>query len=281
MRALVVGASGFLGSQVCAALRAAGWQVVPVSRRGEVSLDVAGCSPAELRALLRAWRPDAVVNCAGLLWSRDLDPAALTAVNAELPAKLAAVAGGRRVVQLGSIYEYGNLPILEESTTEEPVTPYAVSKLAGSRAVLERGGTVLRVATAVGSRMPVQSFLGGLAARLRSAPPGEFTVPVAAGERDFMHAGDVGAAVLAALRAPGAGLFNVASGRPVAPRRLVQMLVSVSAVDVRLNAVAAGTTQRGGTDRQLVRVEAAAAGLDWHPRRSLLDAVQELWRHPA
>ncbi|WP_212996105.1 NAD-dependent epimerase/dehydratase family protein [Winogradskya consettensis] len=277
MRALVVGGSGFLGRHVSAALRVAGWYVVPVSRSAEVPLDLAACSTADLRALLRSARPDAIVNCAGLLWSAVLDPAALTAVNAKLPARLAAVAGGRRLVQLGSIYEYGDQRILDESTQEQPATPYGISKLAGTRAVLDGGGTVLRLGTAIGAGLPARSFLGGLAQRLRNAPPGEFTVPVAPGERDFLHAGDVAAAVLAALGAPGTGLYNVASGEPVAPRRLVESLVRVSAAPVHLRTVPAATTARGGTDRQLIRIEAAATGLGWHPRRNLNDAVADVW----
>jgi nucleoside-diphosphate-sugar epimerase len=271
---LVLGASGFLGRHAAAALRARGWRVVPVSRRSRVSLDAAGCSTAGLRALLASWNPDAVVNAVGLLWGGRLDPAALAAVNAEFPARLAAACRGRRLVHLGSVYEYGDHSRVDESTVEEPGTPYARTKLAGSRAVLDAGGTVLRVTTAIGAGMPRDSFLGGLAARLTA---GVLDVPLAPGRRDFVHAADVGAAVHAAVSAPATGLFNVGGGRGVPPRHLVELLVRASGVPVTLAAVPAASAVRGGAADQAVSIAAARAGLGWRPRRTLDDAVRELW----
>jgi NDP-hexose 4-ketoreductase len=277
---LVLGASGFLGRHVAAGLRAAGWRVVAVSRNGEVPLDLVGCPAARLRALLARWRPEAVVNAVGLLWGGDLDPAALAATNADFPARLAESAGGGRLVHLGSVYEYGEQPpgaTVDESIVEAPVTAYARTKLAGSRAVLAAGGTVLRVTTAVGAGAPAGSFLGGLAARLAAGARGTLDVPLTAEPRDFIHVADVAGAVHAAVTAPVTGLFNVGGGRGVPPRRLVELLIRASGAPVTLAAAPAAATVRGGAGHQ-ISIAAARAALGWSPRHTLDDAVRELWR---
>jgi nucleoside-diphosphate-sugar epimerase len=278
---LVLGATGFLGRHACAALSAGGWLVVPVSRHGTVARDLVGSSTDELRALVREWRPEAVVNAVGLLWGRDLDPLALRATNAEFPARLAEVLRGTRLVHLGSVYEYGDQPpgsVIDERTAEHPATPYARSKLAGSLAVRAAGGTVLRVTTAIGAGAPRDSFLGGLAVRLADGMRGSLQVPLAPGARDFVHAGDVADAVVCAVRALRTGLYIVGGGRPVAPRQLVESLIRASGAPVTLTALPARDGVRGGVENQMISVTEALIGLGWRPRRSLDDAVRDLWK---
>ena len=115
-RALVLGASGFLGNPICQALAGAGAEVVGVARRPgpldgvhrRVELDLVAGGPQALAELLRAERPDVVVNAAGCVRG---DEAEMTRANVELVAHLLAAVSAAprpaRIVHLGSAAEYG------------------------------------------------------------------------------------------------------------------------------------------------------------------------------
>lgn len=64
MRALVIGATGTIGSAVADAFAAAGHEVVRASRKGEVQVDIS--DPGSIRSMYaRIGKVDAVVSCAG------------------------------------------------------------------------------------------------------------------------------------------------------------------------------------------------------------------------
>jgi NAD(P)-dependent dehydrogenase (short-subunit alcohol dehydrogenase family) len=65
MRALVVGATGTIGSAVADALAAAGHEVLRASRQGQISVDLT--DPASIRAMYaEVGRVGAVLSCAGM-----------------------------------------------------------------------------------------------------------------------------------------------------------------------------------------------------------------------
>ncbi|WP_198348195.1 NAD-dependent epimerase/dehydratase family protein [Plantactinospora sp. KBS50] len=72
---LVLGGHGFLGRHACAALAAAGDEVIAVSRRParlpdarSIALDLATTDQATLTGMLTAMRPRVVINAAGAVW---------------------------------------------------------------------------------------------------------------------------------------------------------------------------------------------------------------------
>lgn len=107
MKILVCGASGFIGSAVCARLEAAGHQVLRGVRRAERADELAidYCSatqPAAWQVCLRG--VDAVVNAVGII--REQGAASFEALHARAPAALFAAcaqAGVRRVVQVSAL----------------------------------------------------------------------------------------------------------------------------------------------------------------------------------
>ncbi|WP_370156246.1 SDR family oxidoreductase [Ferrovibrio sp.] len=137
MRVLVLGATGFIGRHVTAALLAAGHDVIAGGRRadearrrfpgiGTLDCDLArDTDPA-------VWRPrlagiGAVVNAAGLLRGRGIE-----AVHATGPAALfaaCAAAGVTRVIHISAI-----------SADAGAGTDYAASKLRGEQALRAQGG---------------------------------------------------------------------------------------------------------------------------------------------
>ncbi|MFB7102290.1 NAD-dependent epimerase/dehydratase family protein [Streptomyces hydrogenans] len=299
--ALVVGGAGFLGRHVAAALADGGFRVLTLGRTprpGALRADLAATAPGELAALLDRHRVDLVVNAAGAVWG-GLDEESVHRANVTLVrglvAAVAASARAPRLVQLGSGYEYGPTPEGEPVTEDapaRPTTPYGRTKLLATLTVLaaaEEGlidGVVLRVASALGPGAPAGSLFGALAERLRAVPPGgppaEIVLRPLVSRQDFVHVGDVGAAVLgAATAAPGAArLCNIGGGRAVPVRDLVRHLVGLSGAPARIVERDDGTGARGGgLDWQLLDTAAARAAWGWTPGRGPENALRDLWHH--
>lgn len=297
--ALVVGGTGYLGRAVCTALRDHGYDVVALGRR--VTRPPEGCdlrvadvlalSVPELTDFLDALEPRVVVNAAGALWN--VTEADMARSNHELVGRLVdALAAGRhraRLVQLGSVYEYGAQPggylLLNEKLTEHPTTQYARTKLAGTRTVVAAAAegrisaTVLRVSTVLGPLAPPGSLFGQIAEQLLRGT-GVLELPELAGERDFVDLRDVTQAVAAAARNSAAPpLINIAAGRLTSVRRLVDTLVKISGMHVTYRSRAAGTVRRDADiGSQYIDIRTARTALRWIPRHTAYEALTSLWR---
>lgn len=151
MRIAVVGASGFVGSEVAGVLREEGHDVDEVRAprvsatavRLGVNLDSAtvGGLEEQFRCL------DAVINCSGNPDASEQDASSLIAANAMSPAIVARAArnvGVRRLVHVSSVVVQGRRPQLDESGATEEFSTYARSKAEGERWVRrEFGGAVI------------------------------------------------------------------------------------------------------------------------------------------
>ena len=294
----VLGGTGFVGKAVSSVLAARGHEVVAIARTPRpvaegasfVPLDLAAAGSDELAAVLRAQGVGTVVNAAGGMWG--LTEEQMVDANVTLVARLLAAAealpGPVRVVQLGSVHEYGLAPLgksMTEAYPPEPVTPYGKLKLECSNLVLDaaaRGaadGVVLRVGNVVGAGQPGHSLLGVVAAKLleaRGRGGAELTFGALVSLRDFLSLTDAAEAVAAAVTAPDAAgqVVNIGTGRAHNARQLVSMLIEVSGVPATLTEAPAPGPE---TAWQQMDIEKAAALLGWTPRRSLADAVAELW----
>ena len=101
--ALLCGASGFIGRHIACALRAAGWQVRPASRRSVPAVDYTRATHAS------DWQPllqgaSAVINAVGVL--RDSRARPMQALHADAPCALfeaCAASGVRRVIHISAL----------------------------------------------------------------------------------------------------------------------------------------------------------------------------------
>lgn len=154
MTIAVVGASGFVGSAIVEHCRAAGVPVAGVSAprilaasgRGTVPTSAARWRASRGRAfeaLCLTLAPyDVVINAAGLARPDAPDDPVLFGANAVLPtvvAQAAASAGVRRLVHVSTAAVQGRMEPLDETSRLCPLSPYAVSKAEGERALLEGG----------------------------------------------------------------------------------------------------------------------------------------------
>lgn len=165
-RVLVLGADGFIGRWVARQLTSlsADLHLAVIARAPALPLfsqwDISGevhqhdlTDRDGLVTLLGSLRPALVVNAVGYgiapAEKRTENERLARLLNSELPGWLAqALAGvaapdwhGRRLVHVGSVFEYGNIGgHLPETATARPHGLYGITKLAGTMAVLEHCG---------------------------------------------------------------------------------------------------------------------------------------------
>ncbi|MEU8179528.1 NAD(P)-dependent oxidoreductase [Micromonospora sp. NPDC049044] len=301
-RVVVLGGTGFLGRPISRALADQGHTVVAVARTPKTigagvevrSLDLAAADIDEITAVLRDLDPDVVINAAGGMWG--LTEAQMLAVNVTLVERLLAAAGRLprrvRVLQMGSVHEYGLVPVdtsMPEQLTPAPVMPYGEFKLRCTEAVTAADrqglieGVTLRVGNVIGAGQPGHSLLGVVAGRLRDAQrAGErarLELAPLGSRRDFIGLSDVVAAVqLAATRPEAAGrVINIGRGVAASARDMVRLLIEVSEVPTDL--IEAEQTGPAETSWQRLDVGSAAAVLGWSPSDDLHTEMKQLWEH--
>lgn len=173
----VLGASGFVGSSVVASLQSRGVEVTPLSAPrllmsptsdGREVAAWAATAPETGQLAFAFSDIDVVINAAGLATPDASDTPALRGANALLPAvvyEAADRAGVTRVIHLSSAAVQGRRPVLDESITVAPFSPYSRSKALGERAALAaaRFGSselvILRATSVQGSGRPTTASL--------------------------------------------------------------------------------------------------------------------------
>jgi UDP-glucose 4-epimerase len=273
--ALVAGSHGFLGRWISAALETAGWTV---TRAGRPDQEIP--SP-EFDRLLADARPKLVVHCAGpasvpaSVEDPDSDRAASVGVTTQLVERLSALPSRPRLVFISSAAVYGeprDLPVGEDAPFA-PISPYGRHRVECEAAVRSGGlpAVTMRIFSAYGEGLRRQ-VLWDIAQRALAGGPVEL---LGTGEesRDFVHASDVGrAVVVAATGASFAGeAYNLASGIETRIADLAEMLVQALAVDER--PVFTGVGRSGDPMRWQADIGALRA-LGFEPQVPLAEGVE-------
>lgn len=261
LRALVTGASGFVGRYLVDALRASGADVIacggPHDGAGEfVRLDLADY--ASICAALEYAEPTVVFHLAAQTFVPDsfAAPAATYQTNAIGTALVAqavreyasAAAAMPRIVFASSAEVYGmrdpcDFP-LHETLALRPATPYAASKAAAEAILLAEtralglDAVVARSFNHIGpgqsDRFVVASFARQLADIAAGGSP-ILMVGNLSAARDFLDVRDVVAAYLALARDGEPGeIYNVCSGTAVTIRDVLRELIAIARVAVEV-----------------------------------------------
>ena len=294
MRALVTGATGFVGPHLVAHLRASGDDVVGLEE-GVVEV----CDPAAVSGWIGGHRPEVVYHLAGWAdvggsWSA---PQQAFRVNAEgtlnvLQASLEA--GSARVLVVSSADVYGivdeaDLPITERHPLR-PVSPYAVSKVAadylGLQAWLGRGLEVVRV-RAFNHLGPGQSdkfVAAAIASRIAANErDGGDEVPIGnlSARRDLTDVRDVVRAyrLLIERGEPGEA-YNVCTGVDVEIAEIAERLLALAKHPMRL---VVDPARHRPVDVPVVRGDATKLrdATGWRPEIALDETLRDVlddWR---
>lgn len=233
-RVLITGASGFIGTWLSKSLSITGAEVYRTIRRMENDPDcnaeqrtfvVDLTNKSLLRDVLGEVRPDIVFNSAAYgIDHSEHDPALYREINVDLPARLcellaSSVGTPVRLVHIGSGAEYGSsLNEITEETMERPISLYGVTKLAGTRKIVEaslRGevhGLVARLFTVYGpgehrGRLLPSLLEGARLKRVISLTKGDQ-------KRDFTYIEDCVEGLLRLASAPVSpgAIINIATG---------------------------------------------------------------------
>lgn len=259
MRCLVTGASGFVGSHLVEHLLAEGDEVVggifgagvPLSCP-TVSLDVTDMN--DCRRVLSEVQPDAIYHLAGIASppSVSQNVAASLSVNVGgVHAVLSAAAELARppqvlVVSSGEVYgKAGSLGVpISEETPPEPWNDYALSKVMAEEVAhlfQRRGDVPIVIARPFNHTGPGQSdsfvvsaFARQLAAIHADKQPPHVRVGNLAARRDFSDVRDIVRAYRLLVTCGAMGIFNVASGRSISIREVLDLLVLSSGLSIRV-----------------------------------------------
>ena len=295
MRVIVTGGAGFVGSHVVRALLARGDEVHVVddlsSGRRENLPAGAELHVADVREPLDRVcdpiAPQAVLHLAAQIDVRVsvADPVRDATANVIGTVRVleAARAHGARVVLAstgGAIYGECEAPATEDAP-RLPLAPYGTSKLAAeeylatwSRLYGARH-VALRLGNVYGPRQDPHGEAGVVAIFLTRLRDGEPATIFGDGSqtRDYVYAGDVAEAFVAALDGPG-GVFNVGTG----------LETSVLELHERCRAAAGGGVdpvlappRLGELQRSVLGTERTAAELGWRATTSLDDGLLATW----
>ncbi len=305
-RLLVTGATGFVGAWVLRRWAAVHQDVevlatsdlpstdrIPIARYRSADLR----TPDAARDLIRWARPDTVLHLAGMIGGNDL--AALLAVNVlgthNLYRALAAegFASQTRVVQVSSAAVYGAVPVAAQPINEDqplsPTTIYGVSKAAQEHVALaaaaQDGLAVIRarIFNLIGPGQPGQLVPMCFVSQISALGESEDRLEVGdvSPRRDFVDVRDAVEALdrLLASGEPGSA-YNIASGRDLSIRKVIEDLIEVSGKAVSIE-IDPSRLRKGDVSQVCADVRRIAGEVGWRAAIPVKESLRAMWSDPA
>lgn len=284
--AAVVGADGFLGTALSAALLAGGVRVRRFTR-DRPCLSGTGRISAGLAEAQTVFWAMSTVNPA-LAETRPEGISADHGLFAAVLDALATTSGCRRVILLssgGTVYDPALPPPYSETAPTRPRGAYGAAKLALEARLAEAGdaigsGVSMRISNAYGPGQPAAPGQGVIAHWLNSAAYGGplriLGAPTTT--RDYVHVEDIVRALVAVHHHQGAlpATLNVGSGLPTTLAELADIVLAVvddPALTVQFRAGRPFDVARTWLDTSLTR-----RVLGWTPEITLPGGVRQTWR---
>jgi len=302
-RAAVTGGAGFIGSHLAQELVRGGYRVTIVDNllTGKLAniqslinggkADFIKGSITDLPLLKEAFQGAEFVFHQAAIPSvpRSIDdPLSSHEANATGTLKVLLTArdcGVKKVVYSSSSSVYGDTPVLpkREDMTPNPLSPYAVAKLAGEnycqvfRQVYGLPTVSLRYFNVYGPRQdpesPYAAVIPKFVSRIKSGQP-----PVIYGDglqtRDFTFVGDAVAANILAAESDACGVFNVATGNRITLNELARLVT-----DLMGSAVApVYAAERPGDIKHSLADISRARSFGYAPRHDIRSGLAEMLR---
>jgi len=297
MRAIVTGGAGFIGSHLVEALVGRGDEVHVVDNlatgsrdnlAAEVALHEVDVRDEAVGELVARLRPAVVFHLAaqadvGTSVEQPAFDADVNVVGTVRVLEAARAAGARLVFAStgGAIYGECEGPASEEDE-RRPVSPYATSKLAGEEYLATWNrlhGTrhvACRLANVFGPRQLPALEGGVVAIFLDRFRDGRETEIFGDGgqTRDFVYAGDVAQALLAAAAADSAGIYNVGTGVATSVLNLHRLCAEAAGVEREPSFAA---ERPGDIRHSLLDPARAQRELGWRAETTLASGLARTW----
>lgn len=306
VRAVVLGAAGFIGRWVARSLSQQGASLFLVVRdsaraeqifseyeiRGEViELDL-NC-PEALRKLIGAVRPSITFNLAGYgVDCSERDEADAYRINADLARRLCKDVAecrdqewpGQDLIHTGSALEYGEIGgDLAEDSLPHPTTLYGKSKLVGTEALArcccayQIKGVTARLFTVYGPGEHEGRLLPALLEAAHTGQPLQLTS--GRQQRDFTYVADVAEGLLrlgVSQAAPGE-IVNLATGRLTTVRQFVEAAAKILNIPDEMLLFGALPARSEEMSHAPVAIDRLRRLIDWAPQTSIPDAIRHTW----
>lgn len=302
VRALVLGATGFIGRHVAHALGRQGAELYVVGRdaralkamaQGIAGAQSVACDLGDANAiadLVRDLRPAVTFNLAGYgVDPRERDETTAYRLNAELPSLLAELLAavrrtggwkGQALVHAGSALEYGTADDdLRESTVAKPTTLYGKSKLEGTTAIAAHcrwsglAAITARLFTVYGPGELPGRLLPSLIEAARTGTPLDLTAGTQ--RRDFGYVEEIaeGLLRLGVTRAEPGEIVNLATGRLTTVRDFALRAFSVLGSDPSLLRFGAVPTRAEEMSHDPVSIDRLQILTGWVPSTGIEEGV--------
>jgi UDP-glucose 4-epimerase len=296
MRVIVTGGAGFIGSHLTDALLARGDEVYVVDdlstgRAGRVDgeatmhkLSIADAGA--LAAVTRSVRPELICHLAAQIDVRSsvdapADDAQVNVVGTVNVLEAARATGARVLFASSGGALYGRDAPIPSNEDVLPLaeSPYGVAKFCAEQYIglynrlHSTRHSVLRLANVYGPRQDPAGEAGVITIFCARALAGE--APAIYGDgaqtRDYVYAGDVVRAFLAAADSGRPGTWNVGSGAEVSVLDLVAIIAGIAGHPLTPRF---GPARAGELQRSAVAIERARRDLGWRPRVALADGIR-------
>jgi UDP-glucose 4-epimerase len=300
MRFIVTGGAGFIGSHLADALVELGNVTIiddlssgdlnnleHLLKRDDVSLERLSVTDLEMMKP-HFEEVDCVFHLAAVsnISSSIADPLQTNEVNVRgtLNVLLASRDSGvKKVVFTSSASVYGNTEEVptSEGVLPKPLSPYAVSKLAGEHYcdvfsdLFGLETTSLRPFNVYGPRQdPNSQYAGVIPLFIRSLCKGEVPTIDGDGEqtRDFVYVKDVVKAYIRAMDHKAKGAYNIAGGRGISINELYQQVSSILDVDVKPQF---GKPRPGDIRHSIADITRAKKDLGFEPEYDIRRGLEE------
>ena len=295
MNALITGSEGFVGRYLRAELEAHGYDVTGLDLApGENTAAVDLLEAEKVDALLKELQPEVIFHLAGqanvgLSWKK---PAMTMEIN--LIAAINLMEAARKhcpdcaIVLVGSSDEYGNLKekgqLVSEETPLQPVTPYAISKIAqeqmgkayakayGMRICMTRSFNHGGAGQKPGFMIP--DFVSGIV-KVERGEAEAVCVGNLTSRRDFTHVKDVVRAYrLTAEKGKPGEIYNVGSGKTCSAQEVLDRLIGMAECPVT---VRQDPARMRPSDTPVICCDHTKLTKDtgWEPEHSLQEILED------
>jgi nucleoside-diphosphate-sugar epimerase len=290
-RALIIGGTGFIGSNLVAELIESGCSPTVLTRNKnrhnlpdnlqkkitQVGLDITDFTAT--KRFILDFRPTLIVNSAATLGLEDINGKPVYHTNYEAVKNLldtSLIAKVKRIILFGSADEFGNQPIPQnENLPLQPNSPYAASKAELTHLADQMYKNVglpviiLRPFTVYGMAQPKGMFLSDA---IRCALENKF-FEMSEGKqmRDYIFISDFIRAIMKTIRTPDieGEAFNIGSGQATTLREIAEKVWEISGADKSLLKIGARRAADAELHNTCADITKAEKVLNWCPTVSL------------